>query len=744
MDLSFDFGRALARQAEGKALVAHPAFMDQGVAVSTYAPPGATREKAAISQQEAGRHAQAYGGREAIDHVYDCIGLYKDAISTAPFRLMKDDGTLLYETKTPGTAKDAQQGPSQLYELLRRPNPFMLYDELIALLIIDLLLVGNAYWMKWRMDDAGKPLALYRLAPSHVKIIPGQYGPLRYEYQPPGARDKIKIAPEAMIHFRRPNPHDPYYGMGAIRGGGRAMDLEIAVTDTMASYYENKADPSLIIESERRVPRDIYNKIRAQLRAKLAGPGRAGELLVLEQGLKAQTLSRTAADSLFKELSMLSRDRIYTKFRTSPLLFGLIDENSGSNKVSDARREFDNYTLRPFMANLQVAITEHLTRLWDCNFTIDYQTLLPAEDAVKVAGQIAAVPGIKVREVRKQYSQFGISESTGIEWLDEYVLNMPGQEADANGQVIDPETGQKVNVAEIGSADRNLPTEAGRPPKGSNTSGFGSTVDMEGKALSTEEMLARLHEAEMKALSNTERVAGDNRLPGEQRPSDTMATARRVDIDKATVDMVDELRKAATELERGLLDTVEGKALKTSDLVQRVQRSDAWKTFQTRITDILERGAANSAQSGYLHADRTLDDELDLDALAKSVVHRPDGIRSIMRTVKDRVVKRVKEARDRDGERLDFENAVRGAISDWSDRQTLAIADSEATEAYNEAVLSTLEAAGETQVYVEDGEEDDEPCKEANGQVWDIDHARQHRKEHPRCRRAFLSVAEVA
>ena len=749
--MNFDLGRVLSAQADGKALAPHPALMDRTTPVSVYSP-GANRQDAVISQRNAMRHADAYGGKQAIDWVYDCIGLYADPAATAPYKLAKKDGTSLVETKTKGTPPDHEVGPADLYRLLKSPNPFMLYGELMSLLVIDLMLVGNAYWFKWRTTDDGKPLALYRLAPAHVKIVPGPFGPKRYEYQPPGAKDPLKISPEQIIHFRRPNPHDAYYGMGVIQGAGRAMDLELAVTDTMASYYENKADPSLIVQSERRVPRDVFNKLRAQLRARMAGSNKAGELLVLEAGLTASSLSTNARDALFAELSQMSRDRIFTKFRASPKLFGITAEQGGADKVSDFRREFDNYALRPFLGGLAALISEQLTAAWGVEFSIQHRTLLPPDEATKVAGEIAKIPGIKVRELRRQYAQFGIEESTGDPEIDEMILNLPTLEADANGQVTLP-SGQKVNAQLVG-ADQPLPGEAGRPPKPSNTRAItksstskpGAKV-VEGKALTLSEIEAQLDAIvlEQKALNAAgESVSVGNVLPGEQRPQDHFASARKLDIDLATASMTAQLREAAIELERGLLDVVEGKALKTSDIVKRMQKSDAWVTFKERLTTILEEGARTAATSGIMHADRQPEEDIDVEDIVATVVHRPDGVRSILRTIKQRVVNKIKETREADGERADYNSAVRAAITDWSNSQVVTIADSEATEAYNEAVLTTLESVGEEKVYVTDGDEDDEPCILANGQVWDISFARQNRKEHPRCRRAFLSLAEAA
>jgi HK97 family phage portal protein len=725
--MAFDLDLALTASGEGKALGAHPAFMDPTTPVSVYSP-GTPREKALISQHQAGHHQQAYGGNEAIDWVYDCINLYVDGCSTAPYKLTKKDGTKLVQTKTKGTPPDHEVGPEELYNLLDKPNPFMLYSELVSLMIIDLMLVGNAYWFKWQTNSQGQPLALYRLAPSHVKIKPDKYGPSGYEYQPPGVKSPLKIAPENIVHFRRPNPHSQFYGMGVIQGGGRAMDLELAITDTMASYYENKADPSLIVSSERRVPRDVFKKLGAQLRARTAGPRNSGELLVLEAGLKASSLSASARDALFQELSKMSRDRIFTKFRASPMLFGLMDETAGSNKVSDVRREFDNYALRPFMGKLAEQISAAVADLWDCKYAIDYRQQLPVEEAVKVGESIAKIPGIKVREVRRQYEQFGIEESTGDPELDELVLNKPLGDLDENGQPIDPRIQS--------GADPNLSSEPGRPPKPSNTTAIG-----QGKSL--EEAMAALEVriSEAKAVSTP---APDNRLPGEQRPDDPFARARTGDINSAVTYMELQLQDAAVALERGLLDTVEGKALKTTDIVARIRRSPAWKTFRERLEAILEEGARRAAASGALHSGLEPEDDVDYDAIVRSVIHRPEGVRSILKTIRDRVANRVKAARDKDGERQDFEAAVREAVGEWTTSQAQTIAESEAVHAYNEATLTVAEATGVTQVYVEDGHDHDEPCREADGSVWDIEYAREHRLEHPRCRRAFLPLTEGA
>lgn len=435
----------------------------------------------------------AYGGEQAIDWVYDCVNLYADAAASAEYRLEDLKGGKLVRFRTAGTPPEYKVGPKALYDLLDQPNPFMMYDELLALLVIDLLLVGNGYWYKWRNTEAGKPLALYRLSPKDVKIVPGPYGPVAYEYQPEGARDKLLIETKDIIHFRRPNPNSQHYGLGVIQGAGRAMDLELAVTDTQASYFENRADPSIIIQSERRVPPDIFNKLRAQIRARSAGSARAGDIMLLQAGLKAETLSPNAQQAMFDVLSRMSRDRIFTKFRASPLLFGIMDGNSGTNKVADARREFDSSVLRPFFRTLSTHITATLAEAYGVRFIIDHRSMLPADEQIKVVELVSTVPGITVREVRRQLAQFGIEESTGDPEIDNYVLNRPTDNADANGMAHDA-NGDLVRADKVG-ADRPIGSEPGRPPLPENTRGFG----VAGKSL--EDTMAEL---EAKAAASPE------------------------------------------------------------------------------------------------------------------------------------------------------------------------------------------------------------------------------------------------
>lgn len=718
--------KTLATVAQSKALGDHPVFHDFTTPTTHYTP-GAARTDAMISQREAAVHGSVYGGRYAVDWAMDCVRLYADTTSSATWHLERD-GKVLVQSKEPNTPKDYQVGPKDLYELLDRPNPFMDYSELIDLLVIDLLLVGNAYWYKHAVGDDGKPLSLFRMSPAHVKIKPGPNGPKGYEYQPPGARSPMKFALDSVCHFRLPNPHSPYYGLGIVQGGGRVFDTEIALTETQASYYENNADPSVIFQSDRRVPRDVFNKLRAQLRAKVSGPSNSGEMLLLENGLKASTLSPSARDALFEEITKLSRDRIFAMFRCAPMLFGIMDESSGSTKISDFRREFDTKTMRPFLDRLQKRITRALLEPWDVDFVFDYNYTIPQEEIIKQAGELAAIPGITPREIRRFLAPIGVEESTGDAEIDDMVLNLPGEEMDEDGQG--------------GLADRNLPGEAGRPPKGENTSKFPRRAAVRKPAAKDvwSVINERMARAEVKAVAL--RAEQPWKMPAERRPPDQLADDRTAAINYVVNSTVPKINDAVHVLERALMDHTEGTKALTREAERRMRNSSAWSVFGGMLEDALVASTEAAASTALTHQGALgRQATIDVEELAQDIVRRPEGLDSIVANLKTETLKIVGDAIEAGKEREEVDLLIRQKIDTWRRSHSETVALTEVTHAYNETTLAVAEAVG-GKVLVEDGHDHDAECAEADGQVWDIEQARSNRLEHPRCRRAFTILDE--
>jgi hypothetical protein len=69
-----------------------------------------------------------------------------------------------------------------------------------------------------------------------------------------------------VIHGMRPNPHNPYFGLGLVAAGARMLDTELALTETQAQFFEQGAKLSGVLQTDRRVPDPVFKKISMQFR----------------------------------------------------------------------------------------------------------------------------------------------------------------------------------------------------------------------------------------------------------------------------------------------------------------------------------------------------------------------------------------------------------------------------------------------------------------------------------------------
>lgn len=731
-----DIRSILSGGSDQKAIPATPMLMDQSTPL-TFKPQGAKDRRTRLTQLSANRHLQAYGGTDAIDWVMDCVRLISETAATASYHFEKE-GKRLEPFKKPNQLPGTEFAPEILVDLIKEPNPFMDYEELIELLVIDLLLVGNAYWYKYKVNEKGQPLSLFRLAPPFIRVVPGAFGVEQYEYKVAGQDKPLKLDPSDIVHFKLPNPHSPYLGLGVIQGGARPLDLELAITETQASYYENHGQPSMVVQSERRVPRDVFTKLQRQLRGRIQGPRKAGELLLLEAGLKYESIAPNAAEAEFATISRLSRDRIAAMFRVPLALIFSEGDNASSGEINNAQRLFDTKTMKPLLRKIEKVVSRGLTKAWGVEFKIDYDYIMPIEDRIKLTTAFAAIPGVRVREVR----EYAGLDPIGDPEIDDLILNVPGEE----GTEEDPRNG---------FPDKNAAGEAGRPPRPENTKLFpgpgdplpdGSRVrrprdvrrpSERGKALTIDEIIFEM-EAKEAELGWAEGKAAS-------APEDSVAQFREADIDAIVADLKEELADATQPLERKLLDHAEGKAV-GSGLIKRIKESPIWKQFQTTIAESLQRAAARAMSTAVIHEGtrgNVAEEEIDYEELAKTLVHRRDGVKAITDNLRDDIVKIVGEALEKEQvTRDDIERAIREQIATWADSKAETIALTEATRAYNLGTLEVAREVGTESVYVTDGHDHDEPCIEADGQTWTIEFAIDNLIEHPRCRRAFIPVTE--
>lgn len=429
---------------------------------------GRTSSRFAAASAKRQLEAYASGTDKAMDWVADCMGVIAETAAHAAWHLEDYEGNTAPRTRAEAE-KNARLADPWLVQLLEEPNAYQSWEEIIELFVIDRYITGDGFLLKRGDDGQGRPLQILRLPPQYVEVVPGKKGELveSYEYKVPG-QDSITIAPERVIHWKGANPHDAYRGAGVIAMGPRVFDGEIALSDTKASYYENGARLEGVLEAEQAISDSNASKLRRQFAGIYAGARNAFQVAVLGRGLTYKPIQSNAKEGEFGLMSDQSRDRILALFRVPKVMLGLSNESSATTNAGEERRNFANSRMRPILDTLQTLLTKELTADFGLQLKIDYEYQMPIEDQFKLGGEFAAVPGVLVKEVRKQFNLEPLTavmeDEAKAKKIEETVLNMP-----------DP-----LGADKGGTPDRPLPGEGqkgGRPPKGEHVPTLDEVVE---------------------------------------------------------------------------------------------------------------------------------------------------------------------------------------------------------------------------------------------------------------------------
>lgn len=407
------------------------------------------------------RQLESYGSGtdKAMDWVADCMGVIAETVAHAAWHLEDYEGNVAPRCRAEAE-KGARLADPWLVQLLEEPNGYQTWEEVIELFAIDRFITGDGFLYKRGDDGNGRPLQLLRLAPQYTEVIPGDRGQLvsGFEYKPPGSSGVV-IAPGKVIHWKGANPHDAHRGAGIIAMGPRVFDMEVALTDTKASYYENGARLEGVLESEQAITPSTAEKLRRQFAGLYAGARQAFQVAVLGRGLQYKPIQSDATKAEFGAMSEQSRDRILALFRVPKAMLGLPQDNSSTTGPAEERRVFANTRMRPILDTLQTLLTKELTADFGLKLKIDYEYQMPIEDQFKLGGEFAKVPGVLVKEVRERFNlpplTSQMDDEAKAKEIEETVINLPGENENAS------------NVK-----DRPLPGEPGRPPDPANTATF--------------------------------------------------------------------------------------------------------------------------------------------------------------------------------------------------------------------------------------------------------------------------------
>lgn len=283
-------------------------------------------------------------------------------------------------------------------------------QPLLETIAAHLLLHGNAYVQVICGGD-DRPSELFALRPDRITIEPDTRGwPMAYAYRAGEHQTRFaaqdKMGRPAIIHIKAFHPTDDHYGLGCLGAAARPVAVHNAASQWNKAILDNAARPSGALVYDpgpdgSALSADQFDRLKAEMEASFAGSGNAGRPMLLEGGLKWQSMSMTPADMDFVALKEAAAREIALAFGVPPMLLGLPGDNSYAN-YREANRALWRLTILPLAGKILAGLSGALVSWWpDGTLAVD-RDQIPAlsEDRERLWKQVCEADFLSPDEKR--------------------------------------------------------------------------------------------------------------------------------------------------------------------------------------------------------------------------------------------------------------------------------------------------------------------------------------------------------
>ncbi|MBX6382173.1 MAG: phage portal protein [Microbispora sp.] len=314
------------------------------------------------------------GEREEIEHDFEGYveRIYKRSgpIASLIFARMFVFAEARFQWRRMRNGRPGDLFGTQDLAILERPWPGGTTGDLLARMLLDVDLAGNAYIAK-----VGNRLR--RLRPDWVTIVSGSnsepdlYGwaldaeVIGYYYSPPGGKEWL-LLPDQVAHFAPiPDPLAEWRGMSWLTPVLREISADLAATKHKLSFFENSATPRLAIKLDASVTPEMFKRFKALMEESHTGVDKAYSTLYLGGGADVTPLTMSLRDLDYKAVQALGESRLAAAAGVPAAIVGFSEGLQGSSlnagNYAQARRRFADGTLRPLWRNASGSLSVLVT-----------------------------------------------------------------------------------------------------------------------------------------------------------------------------------------------------------------------------------------------------------------------------------------------------------------------------------------------------------------------------------------------
>lgn len=274
------------------------------------------------------------GSYRVCSWVYSCVFAIASSGSTLPMRLYRKRGASFSEWEP-----IFDHPVLELVDQEPNEHEWETGQTFREALYSDMELNGNCYFYM-NKDDAGRPVEVYRLTPTRVKIVPdSKRFVLGYLYEVNGR--KVAFDREEVAHRKGYDPTNDFLGLSAIAAGRLAITGDVQSSLYNLAFFKNDAVPRGVLkirtgEEDPGKPRRL--ELVTEWRKAYKGVGKSHKTAILPPGMEFQPIGISPKDMEFVMQQRMDRERIASIFRVPPVMIGIFEyanyANSHEQKLS--------------------------------------------------------------------------------------------------------------------------------------------------------------------------------------------------------------------------------------------------------------------------------------------------------------------------------------------------------------------------------------------------------------------------
>lgn len=325
---------------------------------------------AALTQGQAPHELHAMGSVGTLFAIVDRIA---EAVSQAEWKLYRIAPSGLPEDRTEITRHLALQ-------VWNRPNPFYTRQVFVETGQQHFELTGESRWVVARDPRSPWPSEIWPVRPDRIKPVPHPTDFLSgYVYSGPDG-EKIPLGLDEVIWNRRPNPTDPYRGLGPVQALLADLDAVRYSAEWNRNFFLNSAEPGGVIQVDGSLDDEEFNQMRDRWNEQHRGVSAAHRVAILERG---QWVDRkfSQRDMQFAELRDVSREVIREAFAFPKPLLGSVDDVNRANAEA-GEVVFARWLVRSRLERIKQALNAYYLPLFGATgagVEFDYCNPIPAD-----------------------------------------------------------------------------------------------------------------------------------------------------------------------------------------------------------------------------------------------------------------------------------------------------------------------------------------------------------------------------